>query len=61
MKINVVGRPDQSDEPVYTLDNETMEGIYSDRMTFANLRHSDMALSFDLFVIADEKIYRPDE
>ncbi len=61
LKTNVMGRPMQTDELVYSLEDGAIEGVYSDQMTFSNLKYSESGMTFDLFVIANEKLYKTDE
>lgn len=54
---NVNGRTLHTDELVYTLEDGALQGVYSDQISFSNLRRSEHALSIDMFIVSNEKIY----
>ncbi|MGI6153054.1 MAG: hypothetical protein ACOYJB_04365 [Christensenellaceae bacterium] len=57
LKNNVIGKMLYTEELRYSLDDGTLEGRYSDKMSFCNLRASDFVLTFDMFIAADEKVF----
>ena len=61
LKNNIFGKVLYTDELIYTLDDKTLEGVYSDRIIFANPVISEYGFNFDMFVAADEMIYELDK
>ncbi len=54
---NVNGKTLYTKELVYTLENGALEGVYSDQISFANLKYSQSGFQFDMFIISNEKIW----
>ncbi len=61
IRSTIAGKNLYTDELSYTLDNGSLEGVYSDQMTFSNVMSSESKIMFDLFVVANEKIYTLDK
>lgn len=57
LRENVDGRTVHTAELVYALENGALEGIYADQMSFSNLRCGADALTLDMFIVSNEKIY----
>lgn len=53
----VMGKALYTDELVYQLEDGALMGVYSDQMSFSNLRWSSTGFSFDLTVVSREHIY----
>jgi len=54
---NVIGRHLKTDDTVYQLEENKLEGVYSDEMFFSNLLISFTGFCFDMTTITHEKIY----
>jgi hypothetical protein len=54
---NIDGRTAHTKELIYSLENGSIEGVYSDQISFSNLRHSNSAFDFDMFIVSNEKLY----
>jgi hypothetical protein len=54
---NVNGRNLYTEELLYDLENKTLQGVYSDQISFSNLKYSKSTFQLDMFIIANEKIY----
>lgn len=61
LKANIFGKTLHTDELTYTLENHTLEGIYSDQIIFSNPMISDYGFNFDMFLTANETVYELDE
>jgi hypothetical protein len=57
----VLSKPLFTEELVYELENGKLKGIYSDQITFSNLKYNNYGFNFDMFVLANEKIYELNE
>ena len=57
LKQKVIGKTLYTDELSYQLEDGKLEGIYSDEITFCNIRQGDSGFSMDMFVVSNEKIY----
>lgn len=44
-------------ELVYKSENDALEGIYSDQISFSNLKYSQSGFQLDMFIVANEKIW----
>lgn len=42
----------------HELENGSPQGIYSDQISFSNLKYNKYSLNFDMFVLAKELIYK---
>ena len=54
---NVNGRTLFTKELVYKLEDGALEGIYSDQISFSNLKFSQSGFQLDMFIVANEKIW----
>lgn len=57
LESNVNGRTVHTKELVYELENGTLQGVYSDQMSFSNLKYSQSGLQLDMFIVSNEKIW----
>jgi len=60
MKNNVIGKPLKTDDVIYRLENDTLEGVYSDIMTFSELLVTENGIQFNMTTVTNEKIYMLD-
>jgi hypothetical protein len=58
---NVDGRTVYTDPLTYRLEDGKLEGVYADQISFCSLQSGESFLSLDMFVVANEKIYRRDK
>ena len=58
---HVDGKTLRTPELVYELNDGALEGVYSDQISFSNLKYAQTGFQLDMFVVASEKIYRLDE
>ncbi|WP_455683850.1 hypothetical protein [Thomasclavelia sp.] len=54
---NINGKTLYTKELVYKLENGTLEGIYSDQISFSNLKYSQSGFQLDMFIVSNEKIW----
>lgn len=54
---NVIGKPLKTDDVIYRLENDTLEGVYSDIMTFSDLLVTENGIQFNMTTVTNEKIY----
>lgn len=54
---HVNGKTLYTEELVYKLEDGALEGVYSDQISFSNLKHSQSGFQFDMFIVSNEKIY----
>jgi len=54
---NVNGKTLFTKELVYELENGTLQGIYSDQISFSNLKYSQSGFQLDMFIVSNEKIW----
>lgn len=57
LETNVNGRTLDTEELVYELENGALQGVYSDRISFSNLKYSGSGFQFDMFIVSSEKIW----
>lgn len=57
MEENVDGRTLFTKELVYELENGALQGIYSDQISFSNLKYSQSGFQIDMFIVSNEKIW----
>ena len=57
LESNVNGRTLYTRELVYELENGSLEGIYSDQISFSNLKYNQSCFQLDMFIISNEKIW----
>lgn len=60
LRENVNGRTLHTDEMTYTLEGG-LQGVYSDQISFSNLRSWETGLTLDMFIVANEKIYETED
>lgn len=46
-----------TNELVYTLENGALQGVYSDQISFSNLKYSQSGFQLDMFIVSNEKIW----
>ncbi len=54
---NVNGKTLFTKELVYKLENGVLEGVYSDQISFSNLKYSQSGFQLDMFIVSNEKIW----
>ena len=54
---NVNGRTLFTKELVYELENGRLQGVYSDQISFSNLKYSQSGFQLDMFIVSNEKIW----
>ena len=52
---NVNGRTLFTKELVYKLEDGALEGIYSDQISFSNLKFSQSGFQLDMFIVANKR------
>ncbi len=57
----VNGKTLYTKELIYSLEGGSLEGIYSDQISFSNLKYSKTGFQFDMFIVSNEKIYTLDK
>ena len=57
MEENVDGRTLFTKELVYELENGALQGVYSDQISFSNLKYSQSGFQIDMFIVSNEKIW----
>lgn len=57
----VLSKPLFTKELFYKLEGGELQGVYSDQITFSNLKYNNYGFNFDMFVLANEKIYELNE
>lgn len=45
---------------LYKLENDTLEGVYNDNMTFSNLVRTSTGFKFDMTTVTQELVYKLD-
>lgn len=45
---------------LYKLENDTLEGVYNDKMTFSNLVRTSTGFKFDMTTVTQELVYKLD-
>lgn len=58
LEINVNGKTLYTKELAYELDNGALQGIYSDQISFSNLKYSTSGFQLDMFIVSNEKIWQ---
>lgn len=53
----VNGKTLYTQELVYQLEDGALEGVYSDQISFSNLKYSQSGFQFDMFIVSNEKIW----
>lgn len=54
---NIDGRTLFTKELTYELEGGALQGVYSDQMSFSNLKHSRSGFQLDMFIVSNEKIW----
>ena len=54
---NVNGKTLFTKELVYELEDGTLQGVYSDQISFSNFKYSQSGFQIDMFIISNEKIW----
>ncbi|MFR6273009.1 hypothetical protein [Blautia sp.] len=57
IEANVNGRTLFTEELIYELENGALQGVYSDQISFSNLKYSQSGFQLDMFIISNEKIW----
>ncbi|MCI9211310.1 MAG: hypothetical protein HFI83_11710 [Eubacterium sp.] len=57
MEENVNGKTLFTKELVYELEDGTLQGVYSDQISFSNFKYSQSGFQIDMFIISNEKIW----
>lgn len=57
LESNVNGKTLQTKELVYELENGALQGVYSDQISFSNLKYSQSGFQMDMFIVSNEKIW----
>lgn len=53
---NVNGRTLFTKELMYELEQGALQGVYSDQLSFSNLKYSQSGFQMDMFIVSNEKI-----
>lgn len=54
---NVDGKTLFTKELVYELENGALQGVYSDQISFSNLKYSRSGFQLDMFIVSNEKVW----
>lgn len=54
---NVNGKTLFTQELIYELENGALQGIYSDQISFSNLKYSQSGFQLDMFIVSNEKLW----
>lgn len=57
LETNVNGKTLLTKELVYELENGALQGVYSDQISFSNLKYSQSGFQLDMFIVSNEKIW----
>lgn len=57
LETHVNGRNLHTKELTYELENGALQGVYSDQISFSNLRYSQSGFQLDMFLVSNEKIW----
>ena len=61
IEANVDGKTLFTNELVYKLENGALQGVYSDQISFSNLKYSQSGFQLDMFIVSNEKIWLIDK
>lgn len=53
----VNGKTLYTKELVYELENGALQGVYSDQISFSNLKYSQSGFQMDMFIVSNEKVW----
>ncbi len=57
LEARVDGKTLYTKELVYSLEGGALQGVYSDQISFSNLKYSKTGLQLDMFLVSNERIY----
>jgi len=57
LECNVNGKTLHTKELVYELEHGALQGVYSDQISFSNLKYSTTGFQLDMFIVSNEKIW----
>ena len=57
IEANVDGKTLFTKELIYKLENGALQGVYSDQISFSNLKYSQSRFQLDMFIVSNEKIW----
>lgn len=57
LEANVNGKTLYTKELVYELEHGALQGVYSDQISFSNLKYSQSGFQLDMFIVSNEKIW----
>ncbi len=57
IETNVNGKTLLTKELEYELENGALQGVYSDQISFSNLKYSQSGFQLDLFIVSNEKLW----
>lgn len=57
IEANINGKTLYTKELVYELEKGALQGVYSDQISFSNLKYSQSGFQFDMFIVSNEKIW----
>jgi len=57
LECNVSGKTLHTKELVYELEHGALQGVYSDQISFSNLKYSTTGFQLDMFIVSNEKIW----
>lgn len=57
IEANVNGKTLLTKELVYELENGVLQGVYSDQISFSNLKYCQSGFQLDMFIVSNEKIW----
>ena len=57
LEANVNGKTLYTKELIYKLEDGALQGVYSDQISFSNLKYSQSGFQLDMFIVSNEKIW----
>lgn len=57
IEANINGKTLYTKELVYELEKGALQGVYSDQISFSNLKYSQSGFQLDMFIVSNEKIW----
>lgn len=57
IETNVNGKTLFTKELIYELEAGALQGVYSDQISFSNLKYSQSGFQLDMFIVSNEKIW----
>lgn len=55
LEANVNGKTLYTKELIYKLEDGALQGVYSDQISFSNLKYSQSGFQLDMFIVSNEK------